>query len=186
VIYRRALALLGDDEQALDAVQDLFVKLQRAIGSYRGEASLLTWIYRVTTNHCLNQLRARRTESRALRVLTDRGGDGRGVTPSAAKQVERRDLLRHLLGRFDARKVQILVHLHYDGMTQAEIAEVMGISERAVRKAVQRVSDRLDADLGGALVAMEARVESQESRDRPSSGDRGQSREPGVSRSLLI
>ena len=153
VIYRRALALLGDEEQALDAVQDLFVKLHRDLDSYRGEAALLTWIYRVTTNHCLNQLRARHTAIRSLRCLTEqvRCGD---AWSQPAKQIERRDLLRHLLGRFDRRKVQILVHLHYDGMTQAEIAQVIGISERAVRKAIQRVSDRLDAELGEALAAL--------------------------------
>jgi RNA polymerase sigma-70 factor, ECF subfamily len=152
VIYRRALGLLGDEEQALDAVQDIFVGLHRSLGSFRGDAALLTWVYRVTTNYCLNRLRARRTEVRALRELAGREP---AATGGAAKQHERQDLLRHLLQRFDERKVQILVHLHYDGMTQGEIAEVMGISERAVRKAVARVSERLDAELGGALTALQ-------------------------------
>jgi RNA polymerase sigma-70 factor (ECF subfamily) len=155
VVYRRALALLGDEEQARDAVQDLFVKLHRDLDSFRGEAALLTWIYRVTTNYCLNRLRARRTAARALRSFAEQAPDGRGATSEMAKQLERRDLLRYLLGRFDRRKVQILVHLHYDGMTQAEIAGVIGVSERAVRKAIKRVSDQLDADLGRALVALQ-------------------------------
>jgi RNA polymerase sigma-70 factor (ECF subfamily) len=154
VIYRRAMALLGDEEQARDAVQDIFVRLHRSLPGFRGDAALLTWIYRVATNHCLNKLRARRTEARALRALAEQPAAGRGPS-GAAKQHERQDLLRHLLGRFDERKVQILVHLHYDGMTQAEIAGVMGISERAVRKAVHRVSERLDAELGGALTALQ-------------------------------
>lgn len=48
LIYRRARALLGDEEQAPDAVQDIFLKLQRDLDSFRGEATLLRWIYRVT------------------------------------------------------------------------------------------------------------------------------------------
>jgi RNA polymerase sigma-70 factor (ECF subfamily) len=152
VIYRRALALLGDEEQARDAVQDLFVKLHHELDTFRGDAALLTWIYRVTTNHCLNRLRARRIAARALRVVAEQAGCS---TSEVAKQLERRDLLRYLLGRFDPRKVQILVHLHYDGMTQSEIAQVVGISERAVRKTVARVSHRLDAELGSALDALQ-------------------------------
>lgn len=152
LIYRRARALLGEEDQALDAVQDIFLVLHRDLGSFRGEASLLTWIYRVTTNHCLNRLRDRRTELRALRLFAEGGQRGDG---NEMRRLERRDLLRHLLGRFDERKVQILVHQHYDGMTQAEIGQVMGISERAVRKALQKINERLDRELGEALGALQ-------------------------------
>ena len=56
-------------------------------------------------------------------------------------------------GRFDDRKVQIFVHQHYDGLTQAEIAQVMGISEPAVRKTLQKMGQRLGAELGEAAGA---------------------------------
>jgi RNA polymerase sigma-70 factor (ECF subfamily) len=143
MIHRRSLALLGDAEDALDAVHDIFCRVQGRLADFRGEAELATWVYRITTNHCLNRLRARRVERRALaqiaREIDGRSGEG------PARSVERRDLLRYLLGRFDARKVQIAIHCHYDEMTQAEVAKLLGISERAVRKALKKVTDRLGA-----------------------------------------
>ena len=74
--------------------QDIFLKLQRDLDSFRGEATLLRWIYRVTTNHCLNVIRNRRTESRALHLLA---GQGELACPGDVRLVEHRDLLRHLL-----------------------------------------------------------------------------------------
>ncbi len=132
-IYRRCFALLGHREDALDAVQDIYLLLHKKIGSFRGEALLTTWIYRVATNHCLGVLRTQRVRSRALTKLPT-------PAPSVEEEVSsafaRRRLLEQLLRQFGQRKVAIAVHRYCHGMKQAEIAEVMGISDRAVRKAL--------------------------------------------------
>lgn len=151
VVYRRSLALLSDREEALDAVHDVFLVVCEKVDTFRGDSDLLTWVYRIATNHCLNRLRARRSRARALQQYERRPassaspGAGRvSVDPHA--QLERRQLIERLLARFDNRKIQIVVHSYYDEMTQREIATLLGISERAVRKALKRVSDRLTRD----------------------------------------
>jgi len=53
-IYYLALRLLGDPTQAQDAAHDVFVKAFRKIDSFRGEAGIRTWLYRITINHCQN------------------------------------------------------------------------------------------------------------------------------------
>lgn len=146
VIYRRCLSILRNTDEAADATQDVFVTLQRKLDTFRGDSEVMTWIYRIATNHCLNLVRSRKTQRRAMASIgaesEQRPRNGRDM----AATVERRDLIRRLLGRFDARKVQIVFHHYYDEMTQAEIAQVLGISERAVRKALKKVKDRIKAE----------------------------------------
>jgi len=146
VVYRRALAILADEEDAREAVQDVFLTVQRKWSSFRGESSPMTWIYRVATNHCLNRIRARRTRARAMSELRERESDSRLPDPAAA--VERRELVGRLLRHFDTRKVQILVHRFYDDMTQEEIGRVLGISERAVRKALKKIMEEARIQVG--------------------------------------
>ncbi len=143
VIHRRCRALLGDPEEALDATQDVFITVARKLETFRGESDPLTWIYRIATNHCLNLLRSRKVRRNALARMAREQGPAAGVDVSSARQVERRELLGHLLDQFDARRVQMLLHRHHDGMTQVEIAEVMGVSERTVRKTLKEMEAAL-------------------------------------------
>jgi len=53
-IYYLALRLLGDPTQAQDATHDVFLKAYRKMDSFRGEAGIRTWLYRITINHCQN------------------------------------------------------------------------------------------------------------------------------------
>jgi RNA polymerase sigma factor (sigma-70 family) len=71
--------------------------------------------------------------------------------PDVAADLERKRLLAELLERFDERRVQIVLHFYYDEMTQAEISQLLGITERAVRKALKSFLERA----GEQLAAME-------------------------------
>jgi RNA polymerase sigma-70 factor, ECF subfamily len=53
-IYYLALRLLGDPTQAQDATHDVFLKAFRKLDTFRGEAGIRTWLYRITINHCQN------------------------------------------------------------------------------------------------------------------------------------
>jgi RNA polymerase sigma-70 factor (ECF subfamily) len=56
VVYRRARRLLGDEQAAKDACHEVFLRLFRSLPDLN-RASPLTWLYKVTTNHCLNVIR---------------------------------------------------------------------------------------------------------------------------------
>src|SRR5262245_14368954 len=58
-VYRLAYRLVGNDQDALDVAQDVFLQLLRSLGTFRGESRFSTWLYRVTTNTALMQLRTR-------------------------------------------------------------------------------------------------------------------------------
>ena len=151
-VYARCLWILADKEKALDAVQDIFLKLQKKMSSFRGDSEIMTWIYRVTTNHCLNKLRDEKARRRAFTRI------GRNLAgyrhENAETKLVQLDLVVHLMGKVSRRKAQIVFHRFFDGMTHQEIARVMGISDRAVRKAIKSFID----GAGEQLAVMEQMI----------------------------
>lgn len=131
LIYRRCLRLLADPEAARDATQEVFVRTLKHAGSLRREdRDCLPWLYRVATNYCLNKLRdGRRLEFRQPEKLPE---------PLNASNCEKwlaaRQQLVAVLSRVDKKTQAIVVYAHMDGMTQEEIAGLMGLSRRTVGK----------------------------------------------------
>ncbi len=123
--------MLGDPDEAQDAAQEVFVSILNKGHQFRGEAELSTWIYRITTNHCLNRIRGdKRRTARAEHSL----GWGDGAPADPYDRYRLRAELRELLAGLEPLDQEILVHRYLDGMTQAEIASVTGRSRRTVGK----------------------------------------------------
>jgi len=122
-IYRRCLRLLRDQEAARDATQEVF---RKALSS-RGK---LAFIYRVATNHCLNERRnaGRRgeTELMDLDVASDHPA------------FPQRRLVQRVLSRFDAKTQSIAVGVLVDGMEHEEVADALGISRKTVSRKLAR------------------------------------------------
>jgi RNA polymerase sigma-70 factor (ECF subfamily) len=137
VVYRRCLRLLRDRAAAQDATQEVFVKLLGHLEALDGRATLLPWIYRVATNHCLNVHRARS-------VRAEGSGEGTGEADPEAPDDWSPDalidaaLVRSVLSRFDARTQAVAVGIFVDGMEQAELAAVLGMSTRSVSRRADR------------------------------------------------
>ncbi|MBS1108527.1 MAG: polymerase, sigma-24 subunit, subfamily [Anaeromyxobacteraceae bacterium] len=132
-VYRRCLRLLRDREAAQDATQEVFVTLVRNMTRLEERGDALPWIYRVSTNHCLNVLRNRgRRGEEALAV--DLEVDER----SAAEVLPDRRLAHELLDRFDASTQAVVVGVLVDGMERDEVAAALGISRRTVSRRLER------------------------------------------------
>ncbi|MBI4820960.1 MAG: sigma-70 family RNA polymerase sigma factor [Deltaproteobacteria bacterium] len=147
LVYRRCRMILANDQDCLDAVQEVFVRLARGSARFRGEADFRTWIYRVTTNHCLNRLRADRRRLRALERLEVR--EAYVSAGDSGLALERRRLLGQLLSVLGLDEVQLLVHVFCDGMTHAEVALVLGVTERTVRNRLTRAIGRARQEIDG-------------------------------------
>ena len=74
-VLRLALHLTGSEHDAEDIYQEAFLKAYRYIGNFRFECSFYTWIYRIVTNLCLDQLRRKKTRREDHAVVVDRSGD---------------------------------------------------------------------------------------------------------------
>jgi len=127
LVLRRARAMLADEHAARDATHDVFVKVLGALADFRNEASPVTWLYRATTNHCLNVLRARLRRPEELTHAQDEHG-----AAEADVSVDERLTLAAVLERVPEHLREIAVYYYLDQMSHEEIARVMGVSRRTV------------------------------------------------------
>ncbi len=133
VIYRRCLRLLRDAEEARDVTPEVFIKLMHELKKAGGQALSIRWVFRVTTNHCLNVLRGASQNARdSLEPYLDCCAAPAGAAPADAL------LARAVLSRFDAVTQAVAVGVFVDGMDYEEVAELLGISERTICRRVDR------------------------------------------------
>lgn len=131
-VYRRCFTLLRDREAARDATQEVFGKLLRDRERLAGRDDVLPWIWRVTTNHCLNLRRnARRHGEEELSLDLP-------ISDNASGSVPDRQLAQQVLSRFDAETQAVAVGVLVDGMEHQEVADVLGISRRTVLRKLDR------------------------------------------------
>ena len=138
-VYARCRYLLREEEAARDAAQDVFVRALRSGEELRASDSPTAFLLRMTTNHCLNLLRASRAAWRDEVARMARARTERAIEPDA------RELVRALLGAAGAEEQEVAVLYFVDELTQAEIAEATGRSLPTVRK---RLRDFLAAARG--------------------------------------
>lgn len=105
----------------------------RGLHSFDGRSGMSTWLYQITTNYCLNQIRdrGRRRDLFAQNVAAD--GD-EATSAQAAELV----LLRRLLVEADEQQAKAAVYVYLDGMSHEEAAEVLGVSKRTVGNLIER------------------------------------------------
>lgn len=130
-VYGRCLYLLKNRERAEDAMQDVFARALTKLKSFRNEASPLTWLMKIATHHCLNELRG---EHAGWRGSFERQERARGEGDGGAVLLETRELVRTLLSRFDAETQAAAIHYHVDEMTLEEVAALLGRSVPTIRK----------------------------------------------------
>ncbi len=138
VLLSLATRMLGSPADAEDAVQDAFVSAWRRLPEFRGDAAFLTWMYRIVTNRCLNLLRSRRPTEELDAATEPRAPEHQASPVRAAESTAAvRDLSAALAGLSpEQRACWVLRELH--GFGYGEIAEMLGISQQAVRGRIFR------------------------------------------------
>ncbi len=142
-LRRKCERMLGSRQDAEDIVQELFTDLLRKGLLRKGGADVtLPYLYQAATRRSLNRIRDRRRRQELL----DRHGDLLiGGGPGGPEdRVVSLDLLCRLVDRLDRRSAEIVVYRYADRMTGAEIAQVTGISRRAVTARLTRVRAELE------------------------------------------
>lgn len=130
-IYGLCLRMLGDRFEAEDAVQETFLNAYRGFGSFHYGDDYLSWLYRIGTNVCLTMLRSRRRRRTDFVESVDENAK---VTTASDDVAISRQLLERLAQELDDRSLEILAAHYVAGMEQGEVAQMLGISRRAVVK----------------------------------------------------
>jgi RNA polymerase sigma-70 factor (ECF subfamily) len=138
------LHVAGRRPEAEDAVQETFLSVHRALGEFRGESKLSTWIYRIAVREAIRQ-RARRREDRSAALEEEPAAPPAG---NPALRREQRDALARGLDRLSAEHRTVLSLFAIDGLTHQEIAEILGVPEGTVWSRLHAARKRLAAELG--------------------------------------
>jgi RNA polymerase sigma-70 factor (ECF subfamily) len=168
-VERQLLRYPVAEEDRHDLLQATLLQVVRRLGSFRGDSSFSTWLFRVTANEALMLMRSQRRhrarlvegldfdDLAALPAVNDWDAEGRSDVGAAnhERDARVRDALEMLPE--DYRKV-VFAHYHLDLGLQ-EIADKFELSESAVRSRLHRARTRLRALLEGTAVAEEARAE---------------------------
>jgi RNA polymerase sigma-70 factor (ECF subfamily) len=139
-----ARRMLGDDMEAEDVAQDVFLRLWRQADKWDGgRAKVSTWLYRVTVNSCIDRLRARREDT--VKELPELAHQATQV-----QAMEEEDLQRYMdeaLQALPERQRTALVLFHYEDLSMSAVSEIMDASVEAVESLLGRGRRTLKKDL---------------------------------------
>lgn len=147
LVYNTALGIVQNESDAEDVAQEVFIQVYRSIGSFKSEAKLSTWIYRITTTRALDLLRARKSKKRfgLLKRLWETAEESPmeniqdfnhpGV--SLERKEEAAQLMTAIAQLPENQKVAFVLH-KLEGLSYLEIAEVMGNTLPAVESLMHR------------------------------------------------
>lgn len=153
MLYRTARAILRDDAEAEDVVQEAYLQAFRALGSFRGQSKLSTWLVRITANQAL--MRRRRNARAAAAIPIDRSADPLardGVSnasgpESSAMRGEMRQLLEARIDALPDHFRAVFVMRALEELTVGETAAALGIPEATVRTRFFRARGLLRASM---------------------------------------
>jgi RNA polymerase sigma-70 factor (ECF subfamily) len=161
-VLRLAMNLLRSPEDARDVYQEAFLRVYRGLDSFRFDCSFQTWLYRIVTNVCLDQLRKRKVRKEESAVVeTSDGPLDRMETfeeETAHANPERTLWNRELKQRIEnalhlltPRERMVFELRHYQGLRLRNIGEVLGTTEEAAKNCFFRATRKMRAVLGDCV-----------------------------------
>ena len=163
LVYNSVRLKISSAEDALDVSQNVFIKLWRSIGSYRGDCRFSTWVYKICQNACLDFLRHHKaTATETIPTYTDKDGDeielefaDESVCASPERMAERREkvmLVRDAIAKLSPDAREIIVLRDMEGYSYEAIAEMKGLEVGTVKSRLNRARLQLKAFLSEVYV----------------------------------
>jgi len=161
-VLKLAMNLLRSPEDAYDIYQEAFLRVYKNINSFRFDCSFHTWLYRIVTNLCLDQLRKRKVHKTESSIIDTPEGtvDRLESTPESRPHSDpQRSLLsaeiktkiEATLAGMSARERVVFEMRHYQGMRLRAIGDVLGTSEEAAKNCLFRATQKMRTALGDLL-----------------------------------
>lgn len=145
--YRLCLRLMGNETDAADMAQEALVRAWRSLSTYKAQSRFSTWLYRITHNVCLDELRRRKIrQTESLQELHEAGFDpaDKAATPEIA--VENKDMREQLIraiGSLNEEHRAAIVLRDVHGLSYEEIASVLDMNLNTVKSRIARARTNL-------------------------------------------
>ncbi|MEA1960455.1 MAG: sigma-70 family RNA polymerase sigma factor [Bacillota bacterium] len=158
-VYSLAFRYMGNEEDAYDAAQETFIKAYRSLRTFKGDASFSTWIYRITTNVCLDEIRRRKRRILPLSLdeplATTDGNEVEKEIPDNSPTVdllyEQKEFSQYIQSLLDEMKPEhktAIILRDIMDLSYEEIAEVLHCSIGTVKSRLSRARNVLKKKLG--------------------------------------
>ena len=150
-VYWHVRRFVNNHEDADDLVQEIFLKIWTALPSFRGEAQLFTWIWRIATNETLNWIRREKVRA-ALRFTTIDAEMERRIDSDPFFDGDAADrALSKALAKLPEKQRQVFILRYYDEMPYEQMSEVLGTSVGALKASYHIAQEKVRAALGRDL-----------------------------------
>lgn len=144
LIYNLCFRYFGNHYDASDVGQEAMVRIFKKIREFNGKSSFKTWLYRVVTNLCLDELRRRKNKSVSLDEIKEQGYEpatGFYNPEEAAEQTEQAAMIQEILLTLSAEHRTILILKDIEGLEYQEISNVLGCNMGTVKSRINRARE---------------------------------------------
>jgi RNA polymerase sigma-70 factor (ECF subfamily) len=136
-IFRLCLGYINDEEHARDLTQETFIAVWQNLNTFRNQADIGTWIYKIATNICLRRIEVeKRLKTTSIPITCNPVAETDNATE------ERHKYLRECIAEL-SEVDRLIIGLFLEGIQQERIAEIMGMSHSNVRVKVHRIKEVL-------------------------------------------
>jgi len=149
-VYNLALKLTGSRENAEDLAQEVFLKAFRSIGNFRGESKFSVWLYRITSNVCMDFLRSEKRKNTVSLTMDEEDDSEEIEVPDLSSMPEEelekkitRQTVAEGLNRLPENQRQILVLREVSGLSYDEISDILSIEPGTVKSRISRARKKL-------------------------------------------
>jgi RNA polymerase sigma-70 factor, ECF subfamily len=147
-VYSVAMTIMRNPADAADLTQDAFIRLMRAIPTYRAETKFTTWLYRLVVNLGLDELRRRSRRVDPITLDDDDAPDPPDLSLGAdplhrAAQEEDAERVRRAMQELPVSQRLALTFYYFEDLTYEEISSVMGVPLNTVKSHIHRAKSRL-------------------------------------------
>ena len=162
-VYRLSFKILRNEDDAAEALQDAFLSAYRGLKNFKAESTFSTWLYRIATNASLMKYRKRRDNHFSLDQSQSKDSDGEALQiPDWSTQpvqdlldAETREIMDEGIERLSEELRAVFVLRDIEGLSNLEVAEVLGLSVAAVKSRLHRarieLRERLSRHFGDKL-----------------------------------
>jgi RNA polymerase sigma-70 factor (ECF subfamily) len=159
-IINFAYRFVRNREVAEELAQEIFLRVYEGVGGYEPRAKFTTWLYRIATNVCLNEIRKPHFRARhmSLTITTSHEADAAIVEPATADKSNMRlvqqaiaQAIRQALEQIPLKQRIAFILNKYQELSYSEVAEIMRISEKAVKSLIHRAKETLAGKLKPSL-----------------------------------
>lgn len=145
-VYNITYRLLGNEEDATEALQDTFLRAYRSISRFKFKSSFYTWLYRIATNVSLTKLRRRKTQETVsldepIKNTDDLKydiPDSRSTPEQAFEQKRLRERLQEAIAKLPEEYRTVVVMRDLEGLSNEEVSATLGITVPAVKSRLHR------------------------------------------------